>query len=105
MEDLLDAPHVQYLSQQFVEKLCSSEGLNDALIAEIQRVIFEAHEESERMGAEDFTSLLTLRLDHAQSDRERHRRTLRRATNSITESRSERTICPCSPKTETKRAR
>ncbi len=85
MEDLLDAPHVQYLSQQFVEKLCSSEGLNDALIAEIQRVIFEAHEESERMGAEDFTSLLTLRLDHAQSDRERHRRTLERATNSITE--------------------
>ncbi|NQE47517.1 TrlF family AAA-like ATPase [Herbaspirillum rubrisubalbicans] len=85
MEDLLDAPHVQYLSQQFVEKLCSSEGLNDALIAEIQRVIFEAHEESERMGAEDFTSLLSLRLDQAQSDRERHRRTLERATNSITE--------------------
>lgn len=49
MEDLLDASHVQYLSQQFVEKLCSSEGLNDPLIAEIQRVIFEAHEESERM--------------------------------------------------------
>jgi energy-coupling factor transporter ATP-binding protein EcfA2 len=85
MEDLLDASHVQYLSQQFVERLCSSEGLNDELIAEIQRVIFEAHDDSDRMGTEDFTSLLALRLDQVQSDRERHRRTLERATNGITE--------------------
>ncbi len=85
MEDLLDAPHVQYLSQQFVERLCSSEGLDDELIAEIQRVIFEAHDESARMGAEDFSSLLALQLDQVKSDRDRNRRALERATNGITE--------------------
>jgi hypothetical protein len=31
MEDLLASPYVQYLSQQFVDQLCSAEGLNDAL--------------------------------------------------------------------------
>lgn len=85
MEELLDAPHVQYLSQQFVETLCSSEGLDDELIAEIHRVIFEAHEESDRMGSQDFSGLLALRLDESHSDRERQRRVLERANNSITE--------------------
>src|SRR5262249_26963181 len=28
-EDLITTPHVQYLSQQFVEQLCSAEGLKD----------------------------------------------------------------------------
>ena len=36
---------VRYLSQQFVEELCSSSGLTDGLLREIERVIFEAHPE------------------------------------------------------------
>ena len=83
-EELLDAPHVQYLSQQFVEQLCSSEGMADALISEIQRVIFQAHDEADRLGADDFSSMLALRLGSARSDRDRQRQALERAADSIT---------------------
>lgn len=83
-EDLLDAPHVQYLSQQFVEQLCSSEGLDDSLVAEIQRVIFNAHPEIDRMGAEGFASLLSLRLERARESRERQRQALERTADAIT---------------------
>ncbi len=83
-EDLLDAPHVQYLSQQFVEQLCSSEGLDDSLVAEIQRVIFGAHSEVERMGAEDFAALLSLRLESARDSRDRQRQALERAADGMT---------------------
>ena len=62
-EDLLDGPHVQYLSQQFVDKLCSSEGLNDSLVEEIQRVVFQAHSSGSRMGA---TSFLGIGLNSGQ---------------------------------------
>src|SRR3546814_20479249 len=34
---------VRYLSQQFVEELCSSTGLTDGLLREIESVIFDAH--------------------------------------------------------------
>jgi hypothetical protein len=39
---------VRYLSQQFVEELCSASGLTDGLLREIERVIFEAHPEHAR---------------------------------------------------------
>ncbi|MBR9911513.1 MAG: ATP-binding protein [Gammaproteobacteria bacterium] len=57
-----NAPHsyerVRYLSQQFVEDLCSSSGLTDGLIREIERVIFEAHPDDARGGSLDFSELL-----------------------------------------------
>ena len=65
-EPLLDAPvnqssdayaRARYLSQQFVEELCSIEGM-PALINEIERVIFEAHPSLDRDGAIDFDELL-----------------------------------------------
>ncbi len=83
-EDLLDAPHVQYLSQQFVEQLCSSEGLDDSLVAEIQRVVFNAHPELDRMDAEDFSAMLSLRLERARDARERQQKALERAADAIT---------------------
>ena len=45
---------VRYLSQQFVEDLCSSSGLTDGLLGEIERVIFEAHPDDTRDGSLDF---------------------------------------------------
>ncbi len=83
-EDLLDAPHVQYLSQQFVERLCSSEGLDDALLAEIQRVIFDAHPEADRMEAENFAALLYLRMERTHETRNRQRHALERASEALT---------------------
>jgi putative AbiEii toxin of type IV toxin-antitoxin system len=51
----------RYLSQQFVEDLCTSTGMTDALVAEIERVIFEAHPIDERDGSFDFESLRELK--------------------------------------------
>ena len=60
------APRAQYLSQQFVERLCSSEGITDELLAEIERVIFEAHPYEDRLGASSFRELLDLRASHGR---------------------------------------
>ncbi|MGO8041413.1 TrlF family AAA-like ATPase [Rhizobium johnstonii] len=57
-------PRVRYLSQQFVDRLCSPEGMPQ-MIQEIERVIFEAH--TDRDGTINFHELLELR---AQGHRE-----------------------------------
>ena len=62
-------PRARYLSQQFVEELCSSQGASEGLIQEVERVIFEAHPEDQRDGATDFQELLegrTMRFQQAQ---------------------------------------
>ena len=50
-------PRARYLSQQFVEELCSSKGVSDGLVDEIERVIFESHSQDNREGALDFAEL------------------------------------------------
>lgn len=62
---------VRYLSQQFVEELCSSSGLTDGLLREIERVIFEAHPDHDRDGALDFAELLEQRASRHHLARER----------------------------------
>ena len=62
---------VRYLSQQFVEELCSSNGLTDGLLREIERVIFEAHPDHERDGALDFEELLEHRATRHRLARQR----------------------------------
>jgi len=62
-------PRARYLSQQFVEELCSSQGASEGLIQEVERVIFEAHSEDQRDGTTDFQELLdgrTMRFRQAQ---------------------------------------
>jgi hypothetical protein len=54
-------PRARYLSQKFVEELCSATGMTDELLREIERVIFEAHLLAERDGATDFDELRELR--------------------------------------------
>ncbi|MBL0707409.1 hypothetical protein JJE72_18085, partial [Sinomonas sp. JC656] len=61
-----DMPRAQYLSQQFVERLCSSEGITDELLTEIERVIFEAHPYEDRLGASSFRELLDIRASHGR---------------------------------------
>lgn len=67
----LSYERVRYLSQQFVEELCSSNGLKDELLREIERVIFEAHPENTRDGALDFTELLEQRASRHRLTRAR----------------------------------
>lgn len=61
---------VQYLSQHFVEKLCSADGVNGELLGEVERVVFQAVPIEDRLGATSFTELLELRTS---GDRETRR--------------------------------
>lgn len=58
---------VRYLSQQFVEQLCSADGITDDLVAEIERVVYNAWPIDERQGAADFRDFLEIRLSSARS--------------------------------------
>ncbi len=64
-------PRARYLSQQFVEELCSSKGVSDGLVNEIERVIFESHSQSVDGGALDFTELRDQVTSRFQLARER----------------------------------
>jgi hypothetical protein len=69
-------PRARYLSQQFVEELCTSDGVTDALLSEVKRVIFEAHDSAERDGAIDFDELLDLRATRFRQSRDREEQAL-----------------------------
>ena len=69
-------PRARYLSQQFVEELCSAHGMTDALLREIERVIFEAHPLSDRDGAIDFEELLSLKATRFRDARVREEESL-----------------------------
>lgn len=53
---------IRYLSQQFVENLCSASGFANELKSEIERVIFDALDAATRRGTESFTELSELLL-------------------------------------------
>jgi hypothetical protein len=61
----------RYLSQQFVEELCSSKGVSDGLVDEIERVIFESHSRDDREWASDFAELRGQQTERFQQTRER----------------------------------
>lgn len=64
-------PRAQYLSQQFVEELCSSKGASEGLIREFERVIFEAQPEDQLEGATNFAELLESQTSRFQQSRQR----------------------------------
>jgi len=67
----LSFPRARYLSQQFVEELCSSSGVSDGLVEEIERVILEAHPLDERNGAVSFSEFREHRTSRFQQSRSR----------------------------------
>jgi len=64
-------PRARYLSQQFVEALCSAKGVSDGLVDEIERVIFESHSQEDREWAADFAELREQKTARFQQARER----------------------------------
>ena len=62
---------LRYLSQQFVEDLCSARGPTDGLIAELERVVFEAHPHESRDGALGFAELRERRTQRFRQARTR----------------------------------
>lgn len=90
-----DGPRVQYLSQQFVERLCSSEGgINDELLAEIERVIFDEHSAEDRAGAASFTELRDMRATRSRLAQRRSRETLGAILEQISEQRRKHADLP-----------
>lgn len=63
-------PRARYLSQKFVEELCSADGVADSLLREIERVVFEAHPLSDRDGAVSFDELLDMRATRHREARD-----------------------------------
>ena len=76
LENNSDSPKVQYLSQQFVERLCSARGATQELIAEIERVIFNTHAKEDRLGTDNFQELLSLKARRGREARTRHEEAL-----------------------------
>lgn len=74
--DVPDDPRVCYLSQQFVDRLCSSDGLADELVTEIERVIFQAHPPDTRLGASSFSELRETMTAATRRAKERYKATL-----------------------------
>ncbi|TDV37992.1 putative AbiEii toxin of type IV toxin-antitoxin system [Paraburkholderia caballeronis] len=70
-DDHLAFPRARYLSQQFVEELCSSHGISDGLIEEIERVILESHPIDDRDGAFEFVDFREGRTGRFQQARGR----------------------------------
>ena len=70
-KDPASYPRVRYLSQQFVENLCSSTGMTDELLREIERVVYEAQPEDDRDGALNFAELLENRASRHRFARQR----------------------------------
>lgn len=64
-------PRARYLSQQFVEALCSAKGVSDGLVDEIERVIFESHSQDEREWSLDFAELRDKQTSRFQQARKR----------------------------------
>lgn len=69
-------PRARYLSQKFVEDLCSADGMTDELLGEIERVIFEAHPLADRDGALSFDELREMRTAGFREARERDEESL-----------------------------
>jgi hypothetical protein len=78
---------VRYLSQQFVERLCASDGVSDELLVEIERVIFNAWPVDERQGATDFQELLGIRLGALRARQKTELETIRQIGEAITDQR------------------
>lgn len=57
----------QYLSQKFVERLCSTEGLSDELLFEMERVLFDAQPQENKHGASSLREML-----HSRASRDRN---------------------------------
>ena len=86
---------VRYLSQQFVERLCASDGVSNELLSEIARVIFEAWPVDKRQGAATFGELLDIRLASARESQSAQLEAVLDLSNAIVEMRLRRdTLLP-----------
>lgn len=94
VEDFWDSPRVQYLSQQFVDQLCSADGPATGLTKEIHRVLFNAHGVDEREGTTSFDDLLKLRLAPAEAKHETFAKSLQLSMENLSRERARKVELP-----------
>lgn len=78
-------PRVQYLSQQFVERLCASSGLAEPLLDEIERVVFSAIPDEDRFQCSTFSELREIMLEGPAAEREAEREAIQARTKLVAE--------------------
>jgi energy-coupling factor transporter ATP-binding protein EcfA2 len=76
-------PEVRYLSQQFVERLCSSDDLGQELLTEIESVVFDAIPNEERLEAINFDDLSHIKLEQTQRMRSTYLDSITRFTEVV----------------------
>lgn len=76
-------PMARYLSQQFVDDLCSSDGVTDKLLKEVERIVFSSHGVNQREGTIDFSELLELRASRPRAARQQEELSLQYLCNRI----------------------
>lgn len=76
-------PGVKYLSQHFVERLCSATGLATELRAEVERVVFDATDLTQRMQTNSFNDLKQTLIEPITQSREQLREQILRTSEAI----------------------
>jgi ABC-type hemin transport system ATPase subunit len=74
---------VRYLSQRFVERLCSGDTLSNELQREVESVIFDHLPIEDRMEAEDFAELRAMRTGGLRQERDNLRNAITRSSRDI----------------------
>ena len=75
---------IRYLSQHFVERLCSAESMATELREEIERVIFENTDPTDRLETDSFRELTDVLLDPVRRRRDELRDTILQLSKSVT---------------------
>jgi hypothetical protein len=80
-----EQPKVRYLSQQFVDQLCSSAGLAVELRQEIERVIFDQTDPTERFETDSFEALAGVLLEPIRRQRQQQNESITTSSGKIAE--------------------
>lgn len=76
-------PRARYLSQQFVERLCAPERLGTPLIDEMERIVFNAIPDEDRLGTTSFDELRRISLARWQTIHAAAQDEIRRSTTTV----------------------
>jgi ABC-type lipoprotein export system ATPase subunit len=85
---------VQYLSQQFVDSLCTPEGLAEPLLDELERIVFEHLSTEDRMEASTFGELRDLLVAQPRARKEAALQCIREETARIAQEAARRDSLP-----------
>jgi energy-coupling factor transporter ATP-binding protein EcfA2 len=87
-------PRVQYLSQQFVERLSGPQEIGELLVEEIERVVFNAIPDEDRLEASSFVGLRDIVLEDCLNDRSYHQLNVQTLTAVVSEELALRNSIP-----------